>query len=195
VRVERGKPHLETVGLEAGYGDVLEAVAAASIALGRHQSLPEVADAALDLALQLTRSSVAFLALVDEDGGDRNVFSRAADPSDGRSPDDIEKLFVPGGAGLPGNRSTASHSLEVAGQLIGTIGVASSTGYTAVQQRAFALLATQVAMALGLAQQNDRRKKMVDTLVNLRADLDRSERQRLVNEERARSAERVEHAH
>lgn len=181
--------------MEPGYGDVLESVAAASVELGRHQSVPDVAEAALDLALQLTRSSVAFLALLDEDGRDRRIFSRSADPLDDRSPVDIEKLFVPDVAGRHQVRSTASHDLDVAGQSIGTIGVASSTGYTALQQRAFTVFATQVATALGLAQQKEGRQKMVDTLVNLRADLDRSERQRLINEERARSAERVERAH
>jgi signal transduction histidine kinase len=186
---------LETVGVEPGYGDVLEAVEAASVELGRHQSVPEIAEAALALALQLTHSSVAFLVLLDEDGGDRRIFSRAADPLDDRSPLDIESLFVATAVGPRTGRSTASHDLEVGGQPIGTIGVASSIAYTALQQRAFAVFAAQVAMALGLAQQKEGRQKMVDTLLNLRADLDRSERQRLVNEERARSAERVERAH
>jgi signal transduction histidine kinase len=185
---------LETVGVEPGSGDVLESVAAASVELARHQSLPDVAEAALDLALQLTQSSVAFLALLDEDGGGRRIFSRSADPLDDRSPVDIERLFVANVAGRQ-VRSTASHDLEVVGQSIGTIGVASSTGYSALQQRAFAVFAAHVATALGLAQQKEGRQKMVDTLVNLRADLDRSERQRLINDERARSAERLEHAH
>src|SRR5438270_11508971 len=74
-------------------------------------------------------------------------------------------------------------------------GVATPTGHTAVQQRTFAAFANQVAAALALAQLDERRKEMVDALVNLRADLDRSERQRLIHEERARSAERVEQAH
>ena len=186
---------METVGVEPGYGDVLESVAAAAVELGRHQSLPDVAEAALDLALRLTHSSVAFLALLDEDGRDRRVFSRSADPLDDRSPVDIENLFAADVAGRHQVRSTALQDLDVAGQSIGTIGVASSTGYTALQQRAFAVFAAQVATALGLAQQKEGRQKMVDTLVNLRADLDRSERQRLINDERARSAERLEHAH
>jgi signal transduction histidine kinase len=46
-----------------------------------------------------------------------------------------------------------------------------------------------------VAQLYERRQEMVDALVNLRADLDRSERQRLITEERAMSAERVEQAH
>src|SRR3989442_5550243 len=75
------------------------------------------------------------------------------------------------------------------------IGVASSSGYTAVQQKTFAIFANQVAAAIAVAQLQERRQEMVDTLVNLRADLDRSEKQRLIHQERARSAERLEHAH
>ena len=52
-----------------------------------------------------------------------------------------------------------------------------------------------MAAAIAVATISGRRQEMVDTLVNLRADLNRSERQRVINEERARSAERVEHAH
>src|SRR5438046_2467579 len=57
------------------------------------------------------------------------------------------------------------------------------------------VLAAHAASALALAQQLERRQEMIGALVNLRADLDRSERQRLIHEERARSAERVEQAH
>jgi signal transduction histidine kinase len=92
-------------------------------------------------------------------------------------------------------RSTCLRPLEAQGRSIGMIGVARPTGYTALQQRTFAILANQVAAAIAIAQLGDRRKEMVDTLINLRADLDRSERQRLINEERATATERVEHAH
>ena len=186
---------METVGLDAGYGDVLESLRSASVELAKFKTVPEVAEAALGLVLDLTRSSIAFVALLDDDGEEKNVFSRATDPLDHRTPDEIETMFAPDPAGPPGIRSTASQDLEVAGQAIGMVGVASSIGYTALQQRMFHLLAGEIALALGFAQQSERRQKMVDALVNLRADLDRSERQRLINDERVRSAERVEHAH
>jgi signal transduction histidine kinase len=186
---------LETVGVDAGHGDVLELFAEASADLGRHKTVPEVAESALRLALELTQSAVAFLALVDDDGSPRQVYSRAADPLDQPTPDEIERLFASARSSSPGVRSTASRDLEVGGRRIGMFGIACPTGFTALQQRIFGLLAGQVAVAMGFAQQSERRQKMVDTLVNLRADLDRSERQRLVSEERARSAERLEHAH
>jgi len=97
--------------------------------------------------------------------------------------------------GTPAIRSTCAQNLEAAGKVVGMIGVASRSGYSAIQRRTFAIFAHQVGSAIGLALQYERRQEMVDAMVNLRADLDRSEKQRLINHERARSAERVEHAH
>src|SRR5690242_1598025 len=97
-------------------------------------------------------------------------------------------------AGVP-LRTTCVRPLEAGGESQGMIGAATPSGFTARQLQAFNLLVHQVASALAIARLKERRQEMVDTLVNLRADLDRSERQRLINEERARSADRVEHAH
>src|SRR5256712_8493415 len=206
----QGGSDLEKVGLEAGSGDVLEAFQAASAELARFKSVPEIAEAALRIALTLTRSSVAFLALNDEGGGDKRVFSMATDP--GQMPEDeIERIFAAASAypwpiagatwsgirdaATPATRSTFAQQLRAAGQAAGAFGVASPTGYSAVQQRAFAIFAHHVAAALEVGRLGERRKGIVETLVNLREELDRSERHRLINDERARSAERVEHAH
>ena len=185
---------MKTIHLDPGYSDVLESLQAAAAELDHHNTAAEVAEAALDIALRMTRSSVAFLALLDDEGGKR-VFSKAADPAEMMTPAEIEGMFATELSRPSGIRSTCSQNLRAGGRTIGMIGVASPIGYTALTQRTFALLAGVVATALGFAQQTERRQEMVDTLVNLRADLDRSERQRLVNEERARSAERVERAH
>jgi len=208
---QKGGTSLETVGLDAGYGDVLESVQSASAELVRHKTVPDVAHAALGVALELTGSSVAFLVLLDEDGEGKRVFSRAADPQDRLPADEIERLFAVAGSASgqvgaaswtgtaavsgPAIRSTCSQSLQAGDRAIGMIGMASPSGYTALQQRVFAVLAAHAASALALAQQLERRQEMIGALVNLRADLDRSERQRLIHEERARSAERVEQAH
>ena len=202
---------LETVGLDAGYGDVLETFQSASDELARFKTVPAVAEAALELALSMTKSSVAFLALTGEDGEDKRVFSRAVDPTETMQRDEIERIFAAAGASsrtsgatwsgvpesnaMPALRSTRSHHLQAGGRALGIIGVANPAGFTAVQQRMFGLFANQVAAALGLAELVEKRQEMIDTLVNLRADLDRSERHRLINEERAKSAERVERAH
>jgi signal transduction histidine kinase len=211
---------LKTVGhLDTGYGGEtvadgsgLEAFLAASAELSCHRGVSEVADAALGLALDLTRSTVAFIALTDDNGEKTKVFSRAADPRQAIPQDEIDRMFAavgafpspvgtvtpwtaPTGLGLPAVKSYAGQTLLAGGRILGTMGVASAAGYTATQQRAFAIFAYQVAAAIGVAELNERRQQMVGTLVNLRAELDRSEKQRLINEERARSAERVERAH
>ena len=208
----QGGSYLETLGVDAGSGDVLDAFQSASSDLARFKTVPEIAEASLRLALALTRSTVAFLALEGEGGGGRrHVFSMASDPMQRLPEDEIERIFAAASAvaaptanatwsgvtdtSSPVIRSTCAQALQAAGQTLGMFGVASPTGHTAVQQRTFAAFANQVAAALALAQLDERRKEMVDALVNLRADLDRSERQRLINEERALSAERVEQAH
>jgi len=202
---------LETVGAAAGYGDVLESLQNASAELARFKTVPEVAEHALRLAVELTRSTVAFLALAAEGGEGKRVYTKGSDPTQRLPEDAVERIFATAAAfsgpmanstwsGMtdrvaPGIRSTCAQALEAGGRSVGVFGVASQNGFTAVQQRAFAIFAQQVASAIALAQVQERRQEMVDTLVNLRADLDRSERQRLINDERVRSAERVEHAH
>jgi signal transduction histidine kinase len=201
---------LETAGVDVGHGDVLEELQAASVELSRFRTVPEVADAALTLALELTNSAVAFMALFEENGEDRRVFCRVADPSNVYPPDVLERIFssaqTGAGAGAiswssaaaPASRaikSSFAQTLEAGGRPLGLLGVASPAEHSASQQRTLAIFARHVAAAVAMAQLHERREEMVDTLVNLRADLDLSERERLVNEERARSAERVERAH
>src|SRR5260370_35575869 len=72
------------------------------------------------------------------------------------------------------------------------IGVAGGNVYSVIQRRALGILANQVAAALEIFSLQQRRQELVDALVNLRADLDRSEKQRVLNEERAQSARRTE---
>ena len=106
VRAHKGGSDLETVGLEAGYGDVLEAFQAASAELARFKTVPEIAEAALRIALSLTRSSVAFLALQDEGGEDKRVYSMASDPLERLPDDEIERIFA-AAAGFSGPMPTA----------------------------------------------------------------------------------------
>jgi len=198
---------LETVGAATGYGDVLESVQRASAELSRFKTVPEVAEHALLLAIELTRSTVAFIALAAVGSDGKRVYSMASDPMQRMPEDEVERMFAaaaassgPAWSGMtdgaaPAIRSTYAQPLVAGGTSLGMFGVASPSGYSAVQQRSFAIFAHHVAMAIALAQLHGRRQEMVDTLVNLRADLDRSERQRLINDERAKSAERVEHAH
>jgi signal transduction histidine kinase len=201
---------LETVGTEAGHVDPLDAIQGVAEELGRFKTVPEVADAALRLTLELTSSSAAFLAVADETGESKRIFSKASTPIDQVADAEIERVLgaVPSSGRIAAAwmgssdsqasqalRSTCARPLEAGGESVGMIGIANPAGYTAVQLQTFSLLAHQVASALAIARLNERRQEMVDTLINLRADLDRSERQRLIDDERVRSAERVEHAH
>ena len=206
---------METASLsEAGFWDLLDAFQSVSSELARQKDVGAIADASLQLALDLTRSTVAFIGLVDEAGTPTRVFSRTADPADALPQEEIERIVAASAAPAapvsntveltwsrythPGARvfrSYCGQPLVAGGSVIGMIGVASPTGYKATQRRGFAIFAGQVAAALQIAQLEERRQQMVDTLVNLRAELDRSERERLVNQERAESAERVERAH
>src|SRR6266550_5273535 len=115
----------------AGHLDVLDAVESASTELSKHKSVADVAHAALTKAVELTKSSVAFLALADDDGRGKRVFSIAEDPNRALPEDEIERIFAAAashlgplanaawsgvtGTGSPAIRSTCSQSLQVAG--------------------------------------------------------------------------------
>ncbi len=203
---------LETVGIDAAYGDILENFQSASAALSLHRTVSDIAAAALELALALTKSAVAFLAVYEDNGEGKRIFSRASETGGMRiSEEEIERIFAAAaayggpimaakwaglaGSAIPAIRSTCAQTLQAGGQNLGMIGVASPSGFSVMQQRTFTIFASQVAAALAAAQQYERRQEMVDTLVNLRADLDKSEKERLINLERVRSAERLERAH
>ncbi|HXB05246.1 MAG TPA: GAF domain-containing protein [Candidatus Angelobacter sp.] len=181
---------------EAGLWDRLEAFQQVSAGLAGVQDIAQAADQALALALELTGASVAFISLVDEAGARQQVFSRAADPSRPVSADEIDRLFAAASASAPDPGRDAYYGLPLraGGKVIGMIGVAGGSIYTLFQRRALAILANQVAAAVAIGSLQQRRQELVDALVNLRADLDRSERQRLLNEERAESALRIEKA-
>jgi len=210
----QGGSDLDAVGVVTGGLHALEQIHSASRELTRHSTVSDVVEAALALALDLTKSTAAFIALVEpDDNRDKRVYSLARDPAHDLRGDEIEQIMAtaadrvseptPGPsksgdqahAAAPALRSTCAHPLEAGGRSFGMIGVVSPSGYSALQQESFAIFAQQVAAAIAVANISGRRQQMVDTLVNLRADLDRSERQRVVTEERALSAERVEHAH
>jgi signal transduction histidine kinase len=188
---------METVSeLEAGFWEQFEAFQSVSLELAGYRELDQVAERALDLALALTKSSTAFIALVDEHGARQRVYSRSATPSESLPDSEIEKLVDGPDRPDPGlNSSFCGQTLQAGGTTIGMIGVVNRSGFTAVQRRAFSLFANQLAAAIEIARLHERRQEMVDALINLRAELDRSEEQRLLNEERARSTERLEHAH
>jgi signal transduction histidine kinase len=189
---------LETAGYsETGLWDRLEAFAKVSADLAGAQDLARAADHALQQALELTGAAVAFIGLVDDAGARQQAYSRAADPARSLTGDEIDRLFAAEANLSPDSSLDAycSLPLRAGGKVIGMIGVAGGNLYSVVQRRALGILANQVAAALEIFRLQRRRQELVDALVNLRADLDRSEKQRLLNEERAQSALRIEKAH
>jgi len=89
-----GGSDLEAIGAAVGHLDLLDAVQSASAELSNHKSVADVAQAALTKAIELTKSSVAFLALADDDAEGKRVFSMAEDPNRDLPEDDIEKIFA-----------------------------------------------------------------------------------------------------
>jgi signal transduction histidine kinase len=189
---------METVSeMEADFWEQFETFQSVSLELAGFRELDQVAERALDLALDLTKSSTAFIALFDDNGARQHLYSRSTNPAETLPDDEIESMFEKARR-LNDPSLTSSfcgQTLQAGGRSIGVIGVVSESGYTAVQRRAFSLFANQLAAAIEIARLHQRRQEMVDALINLRAELDRSEEQRLLNEERALSAARLERAH
>jgi signal transduction histidine kinase len=188
------RPAVETADpLELGVREALEGVQAACLELARLTELDEVAERALELALHLTRSSVAFMGLTDETGDYERVFSRYADAAHTAARGEAERLIA--SASTPEHPSILGEALIAGGETIGMIGVARDSTYPDMQRQALAIFANQVASSVQIARLRGRRQEMVDTLVNLRAEMERSEKERLIAAERAESATRLERAH
>lgn len=197
---------------DAGLWDQLGALQSSLAEMAGIQGVSLLAERALDLALELTRSPTGFVSLVATAGTDHEVYSRTADQSATLPQTTIDRLerdvaakgashLVSDVARGPGHladiqlKAFLGVPLQVGGDVIGTIGVANSTGYTARDEMAVSICANHVAAAIEVVRLRQRRQEMVDALINLRAALDRSEEQRLINEERAHTAERLEKAH
>lgn len=182
----------------------LEAIQAASSELSRLQDVGEILDVALNLALDLTGAAVAFIRLADEAGPDQ-LRTRVLGSSEDTSSENVERLITRTALAergvISGGRKELKISgarvlfLEAGGKQLGLIGVGSASAVTATQESTLAILAGHVAGALQVARLQQRRREMVAALVNMRTELDHSEQQRLKNEERVASTERVERAH
>src|SRR5258706_7573217 len=178
---------------DVGVREALEEVQAACRDLARLKAVDEIAEMALGLALSLTRSTVVFMGLTDQSGSYDHVCSRSADASRKAPPDEAERLIA--GGVSASNPAVCAKLLEAAGETVGMIGVARELNYTQLHRQVLGILASQVAASVQSAQLRMRRQEMIDTLINLRADLERTEKPRLVTEERAESAARLERAH
>src|SRR5258706_40953 len=156
---------------DVGVREALEEVQAACRDLARLKDVDEIAEMALGLALSLTRSTVVFMGLTDQSGSYEHVYSRSADASRKAPPDEAERLIA--GGVSASNPAVCAKLLEAAGETVGMIGVARELNYTQLHRQVLGILASQVAASVQSAQLRMRRQEMVDTLINLRADLER----------------------
>jgi signal transduction histidine kinase len=179
--------------LEVGVPKAFEDIQAASVKLARLNDLDDVAETALELALALTKSSVAFMGLTDETGAYERVFSRSADASADPRRDETERLIKSANTGS--SASICGEPLVAGGETLGMLGVARGSTYPRFQRQIFSVLAHHVAASIQVALNRKRRQEMIQALVNLRAEVERTEQERLVAHERAESATRVERAH
>ena len=178
--------------LDVGSSDALEAIQVASSELARFKEPDEVAEGALGLALALTKSTVAFIGLTGDGGVYEHVYSRTTDASQTAPRQEAERLIA--SAASNSHRSICGHPLQAGGETLGMFGVSRDSIYSDVQRQVFAVFADLVAASLHIARLRQRRQEMVSALVNLRGDLERTEKERLVAAERAESADRVERA-
>jgi len=151
---------------------------------------------ALDAALAVTRSPVGFVGLVDESGDTQLVWKRADAGAD-ISSDAMRQLALRVLEGdMPAIQSPPFIGAQVreSEALLGVLVVASAPAYTAADREALGFIAESMAAGIELSRVRKSRQALVETLVNVRAELELSEQRRVLTEERARSAERLERA-
>jgi signal transduction histidine kinase len=193
---------MKTLGRQGGSREKLDALAAATRELAAEPDWSGTAERALTLALELTGASIAFIGVNDEVDAGRRVYSKAADPSAKPSDEELDQLITASAPEVGGNgrgpapiESSYAQPLVAGGHAVGTMGVVNKAGFTDVQRATLEILAGEVAASFEIARLKQMRQEMIDALVNMRAELDRSEKQRVLSEERARSAERLEESH
>ncbi len=151
---------------------------------------------ALDAVLAVTRSPVGFVALAD-DSGELRITSVASDSNADVTADAMRGLarrVIDGEASRAGGPNFMGVQVRLGQAVVGMIGVAGAPAYTAAERDALHFFADHFATALELGRVRESRQALVETLLNTRAELELSEERRLVTEERARSAERLENS-
>jgi signal transduction histidine kinase len=134
---------------DAALPDVLDRLRAATSNLSGGREPHEVAARAVDLALELTQSSRAVLALGGGSSrGPAQYFSRGAANPQALKGGDLEQLLasVRGEAGW-----AAGAELRAGGHVLGAMAVARASNYTEAERQAFSIFAHQVAAALDSA--------------------------------------------
>jgi signal transduction histidine kinase len=151
---------------DAALRDVLDALLAATRELDGAEGHDGVARKAVDLALRLTRSPSAVLAIGSRERGYRQLFSNPGE----RDPRRVSELVAAAGFGPPDDRHTRERprgsaigaELRAQGQVIGLLAVGRPNEYTQTERTALEVLAGQVSMALVAAGRSDDRARSVE---------------------------------
>ena len=150
----------------------------------------------LEAALAVTRSPVGFIGLFD-DSGETHLISRSANAGENISGEVMRQLarrVMDGDPSAAPSASFISSQIRAGDVVAGVIVVANAPAYTAADREALNFFAEHIASGIDLIRVRKSRQALVETLVNVRAELEVSERLRLLNEERVRSTERLERA-
>ena len=148
-------------------------------------------------ALAITRSPVGFVGLLDATA-ETQLITRTADLGSDLSSDEMKQLarrVIDGDMPSVPNPTFIGAQLRAGDAVFGVLVVANAAAYTSTDREAVAFIAEDMAARIELIQVRRSRQALVDTLANIRAELELSEQRRRVSEERARSAERLERAH
>lgn len=181
---------------DAALRDVFEGLIAASRQLGRLEEVPAIARAAVELANHLMNSSEAFVALDGAGDSFESFYSLSSETHSQMAPEMVQELVR--AARAPNTslrRAVIAYDLQTRGEPVGLIGVARASGYSELERQSFGMFAYRVAEALETAGLRQRQHALDDAVINLRAELDRTEAERVLAAERIQSAERVERAH
>ena len=156
----------------------------------------DVVGAAVDALLAVTHSPVGFAGLVD-DAGETRIISRMADATGDITREAMNQLARRVLTAEPPavSQRFVGAQLRSGDAVLGVVVVANAPAYTPADRQAVTLVADSLAARIELTRVRRSRQALVETLVNMRAELELSERRRLLSEERARSAERLERAH
>jgi signal transduction histidine kinase len=142
---------------DATLGDILDKLRAAASDLGVAGEPHQVAARAVVLALKLTGSARAVIALGGEAGRPAQYFSRASATSEPLKQDEIAELLA---ATRGGASSAVGADLRAAGHVLGTIALARESDYTEAERQALSIFAHQLAAALDSAGLVERLNKV-----------------------------------
>jgi signal transduction histidine kinase len=172
------------------------AARAASLLGSDSDDIEDVVARGVDALLAITRSPVGFAGLVGENGETVLISRTAGDDGDitRDAMNQLSRRVLEGDQAAVATQRFIGAQLRAGDGLLGTVVVANGGAYTPADRQAVAYFAEQIATSIEVSRLRKSRQSLVESLVNMRAELELSERRRLLSDERVRSAERLERA-